>query len=307
MHFSLQDLVLLETIDQTGSFSAASENLYRTRSAIAQHVKKLEDQVGFQIFDRTSYRVTLTEEGRHFLERARPLLRNFEQLKSEIQHIKQGWDREFTIALDDIIPVQNIYFLLEEFRKIAPQVTLRIGREVMNGCWDALMQNRANLVIGASGEPPLDLICQQMALGTMEFVFAVPQGHPLVRMPQPLEPKDLQEFPVIMISDTSVSIEKKTSSLLFSQTRLIVPTMDDKIKAQLQGLGVGNLPRPRIQHLLDDGSFVELQVAGQQLRKFPLKIAWKATSPSPALAWFLKALEAQSVCEQVLGKGAFSH
>lgn len=73
MNFDIQDLALLEAIDQSGSFSAAADQLYRTRSAITQHVQKLEDQLGFPIFDRSHYRPLLTPEGRLLLERGRPL------------------------------------------------------------------------------------------------------------------------------------------------------------------------------------------------------------------------------------------
>ena len=295
MNFDVNDLALIEVIEDSGSFSAAAEKFCRTRSAITQHVQKLEDQLGFQIFNRREYRPSLTSEGRLFLERGRPLLRNFERLKAEVQHIKQGWESEFTIAIDDVLPIEALFSLIEDFRKVAPQVTIRILREVLNGCWDALLENRASLVVGATGEPPLDLICGQQTLGSVEFVFAVGRDHPLTNKRTPLLPEDLIAFPTIIIPDTSHIAPKRTSGVISHQPRIIVPTMDAKIRAQVLGLGVGYLPRPRILHLLETGELIELTLAHHANKKGHFNIAWQVDSASPVLSWFLEALESKEI------------
>jgi len=300
MNFDMHDLLLLETIHRSGSFSAAAEQLFRTRSAITQHIKKLEDQVGFQIFDRSQYRPSFTPEGLLFLENGLPLLRGLERLKANVQQIKQGWESEFSIAIDDILATENLYFLIEEFRKVAPSVTLRIHREVLNGCWDALLENRATLIIGASGDPPPTLFCGQSTLGTVEFVYIAAKDHPLTRLQPPLTSEDLEPFPRIIISDTSQNISKRSSLLSTNQPKIYVPTMDAKIKAHVMGLGVGYLPRPRIASLLQKSELVELKLATQGKRKTHFNIAWQANSKSPTLAWFLEALKSKAVLKRLL-------
>lgn len=301
MIFDIYDLLLFETIERTGSFARAAAQLYRTRSAITQHVKKIEDQLGFQLYDRTSYRPTLTPEGKLFLERGRPLLRHFERIRAEVKQIKEGWESEFAIVLDDVLEHENIFFLLEDFRKVAPGVTVRLGREVLNGCWEALKEERAILVIGATGEPPEDLICGQQSLGIIEFTFVVAQSHPLASLPQPLDPEIVEAFPSIIVSDTASTMRKRSVPLNSRQPKIIVPTMDAKIQAQVLGLGVGNLPRSRIQSLLDQGKLVEVEIAGQGKRQAHIKIAWKAHSQSPSLAWFLEAFQSPDVLNRLMG------
>lgn len=301
MNFDVQDLILLDTIERSGSFSAAADKLLRTRSAITQHVQKLEEQVGFQIFDRSHYRPIFTPEGRLFLERGLPLLRNLERLKADIQHIKQGWESEFFIALDDVFDVDNLFFLLEEFREVAPSVTIHISREVLGGCWDSLLTNRASLAIGATGDPPPALPCGQSTLGTVDFVFAVAKDHPLTRCSGPITPEDLEPFPAVVVSDTSQLITKRSSGLMLHRQSLIVPTMDAKIKAQIRGLGVGFLPYPRIKPLLQTGELVALTLSPPTQRKAIFKIAWQTNANSPALAWFLEAFKSETVLNRILG------
>lgn len=297
----IQDLILLETIERLGSFSAAADFLLRTRSAITQHIKKLENQVGFQIFDRSQYRPSFTPKGRLLLERSRLLLRNLERLKSDIQQIKQGWESEFSIAFDDVLAIENVFFLIEEFRKVAPSVTFHVHREVLNGCWEALLENRAMLVIGVTGEPPLPLLCEHRFLGAVDFVFAVAKDHPLTHIQGPILSEDLKAFPAVTIPDTSQSILRRSSGIIVGQPRITVPTMEAKITAQVMGLGVGYLPRPRIQSLLNEGCLVELSISDRAQKKALFNVAWQANSNSPTLEWFLKALESKQVREQLLG------
>jgi len=300
MHIDIQDLILLETIERTGSFAAAAEHLYRTRSAITQHVKKLEDHLGFQLFDRTPYRPLLTSEGRFFLEKGRPLLRGLERFKSDIQQIKEGWESEFSIAIDDILATENLFFLIEDFKKIAPHVNIRITREVLNGCWDALLENRATLAIGVTGEPPLDLLCEQRPLGMVEFVFAVAKDHPLTQHPSPITPEQISLYPRIIISDTSQNLLKRSSGLVSPPSKIIVPTMETKVKAQVAGLGVGYLPLSRIQDLLQKGELIVLSLSSQTRRRVHLNMAWHTSSQSPALKWFLEALESNGSRTQLI-------
>lgn len=290
MHIDINDIVLIDEIDKAGSFSGAADRLFRTRSAITQHVQKLEDQLGFLIFDRSQYRPALTAEGRLFLERGRPFLRGFNRFKSEVQHIQQGWETEFSIAIDDILGAESIYFLIQEFRKVAPQVTIRIGREVLNGCWDALLNNRADLIIGASGEPPLELVCDQDYLGAVDFVYAVSANHPLAHYKGIITPEVLSTYPMIVVPDTSSTAPKRTSGVVSQQSKIIVPTIADKITAQAQGLGVGFVPLPRVSHLIKEGKLVRLNLSHNPKKKGEFKTAWIRRPESRTLSWFLEAL-----------------
>ena len=57
-----------------GSFSAAAKALYRTQPAISQTIKKLEDEIGRPLFDRSSRRGVLTDAGRVLADHAERLV-----------------------------------------------------------------------------------------------------------------------------------------------------------------------------------------------------------------------------------------
>lgn len=55
------------------SFTAAADALYISQSALSQQIRQLEHQLGFQLFDRSTRQVTLTEAGRSFYRNAQQL------------------------------------------------------------------------------------------------------------------------------------------------------------------------------------------------------------------------------------------
>jgi DNA-binding transcriptional LysR family regulator len=294
MNFDLKDIEVLGAIIEQGSFTKAATTLYRTPSAITQTIKKLELELGFVIFDRDSYRPSLTSQGRLFWERGRTILKQMQRLKHDIRFIEQGFGTEFSIAYDDLIASEKIIDLIKKFQKVAPNVTIRLHREVMNGCWDALFQNRASLAIGASHIPPEGLPCSQKELGTISWIFAISPSHPLAFIKEPISREDISQYHSIVVSDTSRQLPSSQSSGIFSgQVTIVVPSMDAKILAHVQGLGVGYLPRHRILNLLEDGCLIERKVAEKLKDKVHLKTAWRTDAYNQTMDWFLEELDKQ--------------
>lgn len=300
MKFDFKDFQILQAIEKYGTFAKAAEHLNRTPSAVTQSIQKLEHLIGFQIFDRSEYRPRMTKEGQLFMDRGRQILKQMDRLEYDLHLIQKGWESEFFIAYDDLLSYTKLFPLIKEFQKIAPNVSIRLYREVLNGCWDALSHNRVILAIGASGEPPIGLPCAQKSLGSTSFVFAVAAHHPLSSISGSLSKEEIALHHSVVISDTSQYLPPRSSGTISGQPIIYVPDMDAKIQAQLQGLGVGYLPRHRVNHLLKSGALIERTVDNLK-SKVHLKVAWRTDTHSKILDWFLHKLEKESVQKSLLG------
>ena len=62
---------------EQGSFSKAAKKFYLSQSAISQQITKLENDLGFSLFDRRTYYPTLTEEGKRYYDLAKKLLSDY--------------------------------------------------------------------------------------------------------------------------------------------------------------------------------------------------------------------------------------
>ncbi len=77
---TIQQLNYAVVISETGSFTRAAEILYISQPSLTEAIRELEKEIGIQIFNRTSRGVTLTGDGKEFLQYARSVCGSYEEL-----------------------------------------------------------------------------------------------------------------------------------------------------------------------------------------------------------------------------------
>src|SRR5262249_25122879 len=145
MKLSLEALTVLDAIDRRGSYAAAAEELHRVSSALSYQVLKLESDLGVKIFDRSGHRAVLTATGRLLLEEGRQLLRMAQELETRALRMERGWETVLRIAVDTTVPFALLLPEAQAFAAEHADTELRFGREVLGGCWDAVVTRRADL------------------------------------------------------------------------------------------------------------------------------------------------------------------
>lgn len=70
----LRQLEVFVLVAQQGSFKRVAEQRYITQRAISKQIKRLEDELGVQLFDRKSNRILLTKTGQYFFEKVQNYL-----------------------------------------------------------------------------------------------------------------------------------------------------------------------------------------------------------------------------------------
>jgi DNA-binding transcriptional LysR family regulator len=294
MKISFDLLLILDAIERHGSFTAAAAALHRVPSALSHAVAKLEEDLDATLFLREGRRATLNEAGRTLLEDGRHLLRSASELERRVQRIAQGWEAELRIAVDTIIPVERLYPLLESFYAAGHSTQLRLSHEVLGGTWDALATDRADLVIGASGDMPARSgIATRQLCRHSQFVFAVAPSHPLAAWTEAIPSSELLRHRTIAIADTSQELAARTIGLIEGQDILRVPDIRAKAAAQVAGLGIGHLPCWLADPEIAAGRLVEKPLADART-PMPLHLAWRTRQRGKALNWFLDALAEQS-------------
>lgn len=285
---SLDALEVIDAIARKGSFAAAAESLYRVPSAITYTVRTLEQDLGVPIFNRTGHRATLTEAGEELLREGRHLLRAAGELELRVKRIATGVETDLGIAISDILHLETIYPILDEFYAQGFGTRISVLREVFGGSWDALMTGRACISIGAPGEGPPGGGYSSKMIGTLGFVFAVAPQHPLAQLPDPLQNEDIRQYRSISAADTSRNLPPRTSGILSGQDVLTLPDMQSKLSAQIAGLGVGYLPRKLAQEHAEKGHLVIKEVA-EAKPEASAYIAWRSNG-GKAQQWLMKRL-----------------
>jgi len=289
LKITLESLEILDAIARHGSFGRAAEELDRVPSAITYAVRKLEDDLDTLIFDRSGYRAELTASGKVLLEQGRALLQQADQLQSQIAQTAKGWELELSIVLDAILPWGWLQPHVNAYFADACSAKLRINEEALAGSWEALLDGRADMVIGATSDPPSGVGISTQPLFNVPFLYCVSPAHPLAAASEPLSHEQLKAHRAIVLGDSARRMPLRTSGLLSGQDTLVVPSMQAKVDAQVAGLGSGYLASWFARPYLQDKTLVSKRVDDTK----PVSgvvIAWKSGNRGRALTWWRERL-----------------
>lgn len=290
MKLTFEALEVLDAIDRKGSFAAAAATLHRVPSTITYTVQKLEEDLGLVIFRREGRRSILTPAGRVLLEQGRELLLNAERVVESVYQVNSGWESSINIALDTVWDARAFYPLIAEFHQLNTGVEVNLLEEVMGGSLEALVENRADIVVGGPAPVlPMKEYKFEPILRT-QWQFVVGRNHPLAvkqaQDNQSLTEGDIKDYPSIVIRDSSRSSAIRSHRVFDSQLKVRVPSMQHKLDAISQGLGVGFLPSHKIQRALTNGDIVALEI-DWAAPDFTQYCSWKINNKGKAMRWFI--------------------
>lgn len=285
-------LLMMDTIDRTGSFAAAARELGKVPSALTYSVRQLEEALDVLLFDRRSRQAKLTAAGEELLHEGRLLLKQMDAVANRVQRVASGWETQLTIAIDNAVAPSAVFDLIEAFYALNPPTRVKIRHEVLNGTWEALVSGQADLAIGVPGDRQASSSNIRFEpLGDLEFVLSVAPHHPLASAPDPLSTGTLALHRIIAVADTARDLQPLTIGIQPGQDVLTLPSMSAKLEAILRGLGCGFLPEPIVRAHIDAGRLIRKHV-DQPPRLATVHCAWRqqSTRPGHALDWWLQQL-----------------
>ncbi|NVN01611.1 MULTISPECIES: LysR family transcriptional regulator [Asaia] len=254
---SLDQLRVLVTIDETGSFSAAGRRLNRAQSAISQAVATLEATQGVVVFDRSGHRPVLTEMGRVLVAQARRVLSGAAQFEALAAAIREGVEPELAVAIDPLVPtgafIESLHALEEQF----PHLPVSFSTEGLGGAERRLRQGDASLALCVLlfGVPE-DLIA--VSVCDVVLVPVVSADHELARLNRAVTRADLAEHVQLVLSDPSAPGGPHYGVLSPRRWRFV--ELGRRFDFLLGGLGWCRMPGYLVEAPLRDGRLVRLEI-----------------------------------------------
>lgn len=124
---NIQQLEYIVALDKHRHFVLAAEHSFVTQATLSTMVKKLEDELGVILFDRSKYPIVPTEAGKIVIQQAKVILRETQRLSEIISETKDSLSGDLRIG---IIPTLAPYILplfLTSFLKKYPNIKLQIS------------------------------------------------------------------------------------------------------------------------------------------------------------------------------------
>lgn len=287
-----------------GSFSAAAKALYRTQPAISQTIKKLEEEIGRPLFDRSNRRGVLTDAGTVLADHAERLLNLRRRALAALDDVRQLRTGRLTVAANELT---CLYLLpvLHEYRKLYPEVHITVQRALGSRVPSIVLDYGADLGM-LTFRPETDALTSIVVYHD-ELAFVVPPSHHLARRHK-VSIRELAREQFVAHHVSSPYRQKVIDTFRRRRVELRMPvempTIDAIKKFVAMGNGVALLPAVTVQGELARRELVRVEVPELAFDRKIRVVHRREGTLSHAAEAFLSVVEAQSALKR--GRFAFA-
>ncbi len=285
---TLDQLLILITVSELGSFSAAARKLNRVQSAVSQSVQSLEDALELQLFDRSHKLPQLTDAGKAILADAKRIVSSADALRARAKSIGTVAEPEISLAIEQVFPNDVLIATLDDFRAKYPLVSVTLFAEGLGAPEQSLLEGNARLSIYSPAFNGLPGI-QFQFLGNVPVSFVASSQHPLASISGLIPQSEIDEHVQLTLTDRT----RRYQGVVMGTKCWSFVDQFNRLDFALNGFGWCVMPTHLARPHLETGRLVELRLAIHQDRPllFPLYAAYRVNEP-PGLAaqWLLDNL-----------------
>jgi len=287
----LLSLRIFLAVAEERSFSRAAAKVHRTQPAVSQAVRRLETDLGEQLFDRSSKTGTLTDAGRVLQNYGQRLVRLAEETESAMRELRDLRRGRVLIGANEAA-VHTLLPLIARFRQRVPDVAVDVRRVPARQI--AVEVQQGSLDFGTLTFRPAESGLLEVAVGSDELVLLVPPSHALAARKQ-VTMEQVAEEPVMAHNDPSPARERVLR--LFEERRvplnlaISLPSLDGIKRAVELKLGVALLPRRCAITEIASGRLVAIPVAGISRKRQVMLVCRKGHRSHAANAFLQVAQE----------------
>ena len=197
------------------NFTKAAEQLYISQPVIGRHISHLEEELGFNLFDRERKSVRLSENGRIFLEFLKESEERFNEAMAKIEGNLRSNSMDLSIGTAE--GQRLLYTYPDLFQRLLghdPELKVIISYFMNFGLTEALKNGSIDLaVINLEDIRPFQDQMRYRVLKKLKGGLIIPAGHPAAHK-ENLEPSDFENDSFILLSEkdskVATDLQKKT-------------------------------------------------------------------------------------------------
>ena len=175
----LKQLEYFLTVSKLKSFTLAAEQMYVSQPCVTTAIKRLEEELGIQLFIRNKKTASLTAEGQVFSNHIEIIMNDVSKAITTVTELKNLSSGSIRIGISPVTGVSVLTFLLAKFRALYPALDLALHEEGSLSLQKQLEEGQLDLaIISLSSDikqipDTLDII----SLGKQEIRIALPTYH----------------------------------------------------------------------------------------------------------------------------------
>jgi DNA-binding transcriptional LysR family regulator len=285
---SIDQLLVLLAVAETGSFTAAAKRLGRATSAVSYAVDTLEQQLALSLFDRgTTRKPRLTPQGEAIVSEARAVAHSIETLRARVRGFLDELEPEVSLAVDSMLPGDRLTTLLREFHGQFPTVPVRLLVQTLGGVERVVRNGHARIGVGSQLHMDMTGFRRIDIKGVQVIPVAAP-SHPLASASEAAPPQ-ARDFVQLVLSEQPAAESRDFGVVSLNTWR--IGDQAARHKLLLAGLGWGGMPEPIVRADIESGRLVRLNLPDWRGGEYTLQAIYKTdTPPGPAGRWLIERL-----------------
>jgi DNA-binding transcriptional LysR family regulator len=261
---SLEQWAAFKAVVDEGSFVQAAEALNKSQSSVSYAIARLNEQLPAPVLQLEGRKASLTEDGKVLYRRATQLLQQAEEAEQTARMLARGLETEITIALDALLEITALIPVLDAFSRQFPLTRLKILETSLSGTEEALLQKRADLVVGS--KVPIGFM--GTPLKQVHMIAVARPDHPLFRQQRDEDNAEIADWELrshrqVVLRDTGYRREQD-AGWLGSEQRWTVSHFSSSVKILKSGLAFALLPSEWVKSELEQGSLKQLPIRGAE-------------------------------------------
>jgi LysR family hydrogen peroxide-inducible transcriptional activator len=241
---NLRDLQYLVALAETGHFGEAAERCHVSQPTLSAQIKKLEEYLGVQLFERQPRNVTVTDVGRRVVDRARQVVQGAEDIREIARASRDPLTGKLRVGLIPTIAPYLLPRVASRLRTRLPDLQLMLYEHQTAPLLQKLRAGELDLAILALPADTAGLSTR--SLFAESFVVAMPRGHRLAARKR-LKPGDLAGETLLLLEDGHCLRDQALDvcgSVAVSEEQDFRATSLETLRQMVaSGLGVTLLPR----------------------------------------------------------------
>ena len=277
---NLRDLEYIVAVGNHRSFSYAAEVCNVSQPSLSTQVKKVEEELGLLLFERSRRKVEVTSFGAQFIERAEKILELLQEMRDLASEKADRIDGQ--VVLGAILTVAPYMFssIVKAVATHAPSIDLILKETTTEMLVKELLLGEVDAAIISL--PTDDNIFESTFLFSEPFYLAVPESHPLASR-DVIQDADLKGRDLILLEEghcfrkQALEVCQSTTAM---ENKVFQATSLETIR-QFVGSGEGITLMPRIAMRLNDG-MAYIPLANPSFSR-DIGVIWRKSSPKVAL------------------------
>lgn len=271
-----RQLQYLTAVAEHRNVTKAAESLYISQSALSHYIRKAEEELGVQLFDRSTVPISLTYAGQCYIASAQRILLENERLTKELREITENMTGVLRIGISRDRASYIMPRLVRDFRERYPGIRVDIFTQSAQQLREALKTGRIDILLlpddGREPDSSLDfrkIYTEELVLCAGKDYIRPEQRNP--EQPGVIDPGSLHEQPFFLLNQKH-AIRIFCDS--FFRRHRIRPEIVNELSSSVTcyrmaaaGLGMAIVPYMTTQ-LADPGMEVELFSLG------PDRVTW---------------------------------